>query len=273
MSESPVVVICQNESQRRAAAHLAERLHVPLLLAIDPVELTEPDYALVFAERVFLQQTGRKAPGPVLVDFLAGSLEHRRRFGGGKGQALAKACGLDKKKPLHILDLTAGLGRDGFVLASLGCEVRMLERSPLVHALLSDGLMHGQAQGTLEQQEILARMQLELADALEYLPQQPEDSVEVVYLDPMFPERQKSADVKKEMRSFQHLVGEDPDADELLEAALRVAYYRVVVKRSRRAPFLAARSPSYSLEGKSTRYDIYALRTLLGESAPLPKAQ
>ncbi len=262
MPELPLVIICQQDARRREAAGLAERLQVPLLFAVNPADLTEPDYALVFADFVFLQQTGRKAPGPVVVDFLAGAVDHRRRFGGGKGQMIAKACGLQAGKLPRILDATAGLGRDAFVLASLGCELTLLERSPVVFALLSDGLARGLAQGTAEQQQIVARMHLQNADALDYLHAQADASADVVYLDPMFPERQKSADVKKEMRVFHSLVGDDADAAGLMEAALRVARYRVVVKRSRRAPVLGGRPPSYSLEGKSSRFDIYALRKM-----------
>lgn len=264
MSELPLVVICQQDNRRREAAEMAEQLRVPLLFAVSPADLAEPDYALVFAEAVFLQHTGRKVPGPVKVDFLAGAVDHRRRFGGGKGQMIARACGLQGSFVPHILDATAGLGRDAFVLASLGCRLELLERSPVVYALLRDGLARGLAQGSPEQQQILARLHLRNADALDYLREQPGASVDVVYLDPMFPERQKSADVKKEMRAFHQVVGEDADAAGLLEAALRVARYRVVVKRPRKAPPLAARPPAYSLEGKSSRFDIYALRKIPG---------
>ena len=85
---------------------------------------------------------------------------------------------------------------------------------------------------------------------------------DVIYLDPMFPVRSKSAQVKKEMRIFHQLVGADPDSDSLLDAALSQARYRVVVKRPRIAPALANTPPNYTLEGKSNRYDIYTLQKL-----------
>ena len=84
----------------------------------------------------------------------------------------------------------------------------------------------------------------------------------MVYLDPMFPERKKSAQVKKEMQIFHALIGADLDADQLLENALERANYRVVVKRPRIAPFLNNQKPSYQLEGKSSRYDIYTNKAL-----------
>ncbi len=90
----------------------------------------------------------------------------------------------------------------------------------------------------------------------------PDRRPDVVYLDPMFPERQKSADVKKEMRAFHRLVGADADADDLLAPALAAARYRVVVKRPRKAPDLAGRPPSHRVEGKSSRFDVYALQKL-----------
>ncbi len=78
----------------------------------------------------------------------------------------------------------------------------------------------------------------------------------------MFPERKKSAKVKKQMQAFHAIVGTDADADGLLALALNVATYRVVVKRPAGANYLAEKKPSYSLEGKSTRYDIYTLKKL-----------
>ena len=121
---------------------------------------------------------------------------------------------------------------------------------------------------TLEQNSdlsgILRRMKLIEVNSADYL-QSPEAellSTDVVYLDPMFPERKKSAKVKKEMQAFHGIVGGDQDADSLLALALKVANYRVVVKRPAGAKHLADKKPSYSLEGKSTRYDIYTLKKL-----------
>ena len=89
-----------------------------------------------------------------------------------------------------------------------------------------------------------------------------DDYVDVIYMDPMFPERKKSAKVKKEMQAFHQIVGADEDAAELLPLALERAKYRLVIKRSANAGYLADMQPSYSLEGKSTRFDIFALRKL-----------
>lgn len=137
----------------------------------------------------------------------------------------------------------------------------MLERNPVVRLLLLDGLRRlREASVTDSELAEIARL-LSLADedvpAAEWLAQQDEESWPVVYLDPMFPPRGKSAKVKKEMVAFHHLVGEDQDADDLLEPALRACYYRTVVKRPKLAPYLAEKKPALSFEGKSGRFDIY----------------
>nr|GEX53122.1 hypothetical protein [Tanacetum cinerariifolium] len=156
---------------QQMAAHWAQRLALPL-------DDAEADFALqVAADGLQLQQLGDDAPGPVRVDFVEGKAAHRRLFGGGSGQMIAKA---------------------------------------------------------------------------------------VIYLDPMFPHREKTALVKKEMRLFRPLVGDDMDAPALLEAALALASHRVVVKRPRKAPCIAGAKPSYALDGKSSRYDIYPKKALKG---------
>ena len=247
------------------------------------------DYLLEFTQQgLVLRPSADKGYGSILCDFASSEHSHRRRHGGGNGQAIAKAVGVSGKFAPQVLDLTAGLGGDGFVLASLGCKVCMLERNPIVHSLLADGLSRGvQAgheyaqQGDDELEQVINRLSLLECNSASYLSdlvnksaafdseekaQQTEDleawRPDVVYVDPMFPLRKKSAKVKKQMQAFHAIVGTDPDADNLLANALTVARYRVVVKRPSGAGFLAETKPNYSLEGKSTRYDIYALKKL-----------
>ena len=71
--------------------------------------------------------------GDVFVDFVAGAMAHRRKFGGGRGEAIAKAVGIKGAELPSVIDATAGLGRDAFVLASIGCQVRLVERHPVVY--------------------------------------------------------------------------------------------------------------------------------------------
>lgn len=196
--------------------------------------------------------------GGIKVDFVEGASAHRRKFGGGRGQEIAKAIGLKHGFTPHVLDATAGLGRDAFVLASLGCQITLMERMPVVAALLDDGLERAKLNS--EVGEIANRMQLVPASLIENmnLAQQ----IDVIYLDPMYPHREKSAAVKKEMRVFQSLVGEDLDADDLLAPALALAKYRVVVKRPSYAPPLSDvslknKKPSTCIKMKKNRFDVY----------------
>ncbi|MDU9393115.1 class I SAM-dependent methyltransferase [Pseudomonas sp. zfem002] len=207
-----------------------------------------------------IQQLGPQAPGPVRVDFLEGGAAHRRLFGGGSGQMIAKAVGIAQGVRPRVLDATAGLGKDAFVLATLGCEMQLIERQPLVAALLEDGL--ARAAADVEVGPIVARMRLLHGNAIERMRDWQGEPPQVIYLDPMFPHRDKSALVKKEMRVFRPLVGDDLDAPALLEAALALASHRVVVKRPRKAPIIEGPKPSHSLEGKSSRYDIYPKKAL-----------
>lgn len=241
---------------------LAEQVGVELLSEWNLDDDSTYGQLLVVDEQgVALCTTGRKRPGPVQVDFLSGAVNHRRQFGGGQGQQIAKACGVSSGfKPL-IADMTAGLGRDAFVLATLGSKIQMVERNPIVAALLQDGLVRAQRSDDPEILDIVSRMTLYPGEAVEWLSSHSQEA-DVVYLDPMFPHAQKSAQVKKEMLAFRSLVGADEDSAVLLEAALESARCRVVVKRPRKAPCIEGRKPDYALEGKSGRFDIYALRKL-----------
>ena len=200
-----------------------------------------------------LEQLDDPQQGLVFVDFVTGATAHRRKFGGGKGQAIAKAIGLKSGVELNVIDATAGLGRDAFVLASLGCYVTLVERSPVAAALLEDGLerayLDHEIGGWMQE-----RMQFHFSSSIQFLK---DNTTDVVYLDPMFPHKKKSALVKKEMRIFQGVVGADLDADNLLDVALASAKYRVVVKRPDYAPFLNDKKPSMSIKTKKNRFDVY----------------
>lgn len=193
----------------------------------------------------------------LFIDFASATNNYRRLHGGGNGQPIAKAIGIKKYGlPLSVIDATAGLGQDAFVLASLGCKVIMIERSPQVAELLTDALLRGSQ--TEEIKNIINNMQLITGNSVEILNNLPASEYpDIVYLDPMFPERTKSALVKKDIRALKDLVGEDLDADLLLTAALRVAKRRVVVKRPKIAPYLQGLSPKASHVGKANRFDIY----------------
>ena len=188
------------------------------------------------------------------VDFVGGAVGHRFRSNEGRGQALAKAAGLVRGATPEIVDATAGLGRDAFLLASLGAKVTLIERSEKMHALLAEGLERAAAEGG-RYAETVARMTLLFGDSCALLP---ELKPQVVLVDPMHPPRGNTALVKKEMRQIREIVGTDPDAERLMQVALEVAQNRVVLKWPLRAePMAGIRKPSHQILGKSTRYDVF----------------
>lgn len=218
----------------------------------------DPDAAMALVmtgERLELRKRDEPKLGGIFVDFVEGAMAHRRRFGGGRGEAVAKAVGIKGGYLPAVVDATAGLGRDAFVLASLGCRVQMFERHPVVAALLEDGLQRGYQNAEIGGwlRERLTLIHASSLEGLSSLAEKPD----VVYLDPMYPHRQKSALVKKEMRVFQTLVGADEDADGLLEPARRLAKKRIVVKRPDYAPPLAGMATQSAVVTKSHRFDIY----------------
>lgn len=154
--------------------------------------------------------------------------------------------------PLAV-DATAGLGEDSFLLAAAGFEVLLFERDPVIAALLADALERARRASATA--EIAARMTLagsDSAEGLRHLDRTPD----VVYLDPMFPERRKSAAVKKKFQLLHHLEHPCDAADALMDAALASHPKKIVVKRPVKGPHLAGVKPSYSLAGKAVRYDV-----------------
>ena len=243
-----VCLICEEGASQGALSILAERWN----LTSDP----DANMALVLTpERLELRKLDEPKLGAIFVDFVGGTMAHRRKFGGGRGEAVAKAVGVKGSYLPNVVDATAGLGRDAFVLASLGCYVRMLERNPVVAALLDDGLERGYRDAEIGPW-LRERMTLLHASSLTTLSELT-PKPEVVYLDPMYPHKQKSALVKKEMRVFQGLVGPDEDADGLLEPARRLATKRIVVKRPDYAPPMADIAAQAAVVTKSHRFDIY----------------
>ena len=202
------------------------------------------------ADGISLCQAGAK--GRVRVDFTAGAAQYRRTKGG--GELIAKAVG--HTTAAHIIDATGGLGRDAFVLAAHGLTVRVIERHPAAACLLADGLERALQEPEI--QDIARRMTFHYGNAVELMRELAAQSrPDIVYLDPMYPERQKSAAVKKEMAYFHSVVGAAQEEAELLAAARAVAKKRVVVKRPRLGEFLNGEKPAYQYTGKSTRFDVY----------------
>lgn len=274
-SAALLAVSCGAGPYLAKARILSQSLKLPLSCA-PPEEMPASHYVLyVNARGVSLCMTGRAGIAPIRVSFTDGAMAYRRCHGGGANQLVARAVGLKNKRirrhrPLSVVDLTAGLGQDGFVLASLGCYVTLVERCPSIYQLLCDGLERARESAASPKYidgkpfaDILTRINLLEAEAKSYLTTMAQQT-DIIYLDPMFPKRRQAAQVNKGMQALQAIVGDDADAGELLSLALTKARFRVVVKRPRKAPALHRQypqidlpEPQIMLRGKSTRYDIY----------------
>ena len=186
--------------------------------------------------------------------FIKGPILHRLKYGKGRGQNLAKAVGMKFNKNRNIIDATAGLGYDSFILASLGAKVTLIERSQKIHELLQNGIDEGILFGG-EIEKIINRMELLFGDSKDILPKL---TPEVIMIDTMYKERKKTALVKNNMRLVREIVGPDTDYIELLEVALNCAKNRVVLKQPRYAePIKDIKKCSHQIIGKTIRYDIF----------------
>ncbi len=192
-------------------------------------------------------------------------MAHRLKYGGGRHQAIGRALGMKGNTDLHVVDATAGLGRDAFIMASLGARVTLIERSPEMQAMLREGLEQCRQAGG-EYAVIAERMTLLCGDAKDLLPQL---APEVIYVDPMHPERKSSALVKLPLRQVREIVGSDDDSFELMQVALACASKRTVLKWPLKAKFIEGiRKPSHQIIGKSTRYDVFMSPLPAGVQTP-----
>lgn len=249
-----IAVSFTDAAAAKKAEQLASELHLPLV----DRENKAYAYLLVITDtHLELCETKDKNSKPLFVDFLSNRL--KSRFGGAhRGRELiAKAVGIKKNYRPTVLDATAGLGVDSFVLATLGCEVISLERSPIVFALLRDGLLR------LFKEKSVASLKFTLYNlqAIDYINKifyMKVTAPDVIYLDPMYPVRTKSALGKKNLRILREIVGDDLDIEEVFAKAMLAASKRVVVKRPKLAPPISNKKPDLSFSsGSSTRYDIY----------------
>ncbi len=251
----PTLAIAIEEGASQSLFDLAQTLAADLAIPIAKDEAPADLFLHVRSDGLAIGPPGSRTA--VSVDFLGGSAAHRRVSTGGKRQPLARALGLNKG--LHnIIDATAGLGRDAFQLAAIGCTVTAIERCHVLAVMLKHGHARGLHRGSLPIREVLNRLTFVHADAATFL-QNLDNSQrpDAIYLDPMFPTRPASALAKKEMRIVRDLVGDDQDAATLLETARRVAMSRVVVKRHPHSSPLAI-DPIASHGGTRVRYDVFA---------------
>jgi 16S rRNA (guanine1516-N2)-methyltransferase len=221
------------------------------------------DLQLIFHDDL-VELYDRQLNTSISIDFLKGTLAHRQQFGGGRGQAIAKAIGMRSGVTPSVLDTTAGMAGDAFILATLGCSITLLERSPIIFALIEDAVQRASLSESfaevLEQGFTIANR-----EANEYIREQVEAGIsppDVIYIDPMYPHKKKSALVKKDMQILQRLHGTDDNAGELLDIALAYARKRVVVKRPIQAETISEKKPNTCIKSKKTRYDIYTIEKM-----------
>ena len=248
------------EAENRAR-QLAKKLNARLVDAAACSQLP-PDAVVLDVDREdhYLRLADWPDRARLKIDFLGGKLGYRQAQLGRDAELLRRATGATSARRLDLLDATAGLGSDALMLAALGFRVTALERQSVLAFLLGDALQRAIASGAAPAH--LHQLHFVNADSREWLAANPQ-RFEVIYLDPMFPQRTKSAQVKKSMQLLQVLAREEEGAErELLERALQNAIYRVVVKRPLRAPVLAEKQRTHQLAGSKIRFDIYGLRSM-----------
>ncbi|RUO79908.1 16S rRNA methyltransferase [Idiomarina tyrosinivorans] len=248
-----VPVLGQGEYAERAAK-LAATAGLPNQASVEDRFQLQLD-----AEGLALHWCGESV-APLRIDFSHGKAAYRAQHTSWRNEALAKAVGVKQGKRPVVLDLTAGLARDAFMLASVGCPIYLAERHPVVRLLLADGIQRGQQLDSEVGEACRRMLLLPLRDVTlqQQLMQQHFGIADVAYADPMYPKTGKrKAQVKKDMQMFQQLVGEDNDADQLMPLAEQYGCQRIVVKRPGDAPNLDQRQPNYVLGSKKHRFDIY----------------
>lgn len=238
------------------AVVLATKLNLPFIRSIDERQSeTVLAYTPEGLQLLQIPFGSKKSVCLLFVDFVCGKNAFRLANDRTIKQPIARAVGIKSGFRPTVFDGTGGLGTDSFVLASLGCQVTMCERSPLIATLLEDGLERA-AQHEMTADIIEKRMRLIQQDTRYYL-QKSGETFHTVYLDPMYPHRKNSALNKQTMRTIRSVVGDDKDGAGLLKIALEKAENRVVVKRPRHAPLLTDLKPSHVISMKNSRFDIY----------------
>ena len=214
--------------------------------------------AWVFSQegQLYLAQQAQPELPAITLDFTSGRTAHRLKQTKHTKLPLAKACGISKGQRPSIIDATAGFAQDGLLLAAMGSKVTMLEQHPLLYALVADALVRARAANLSWLTSILANISHHQSNSCDYLARH---QAEVVYLDPMYPERERasSARVKKGMQILRNLPECYTDSERLLNAALSAARHRVVVKRPSWADSIGNQKPDTVVSMPNHHFDIY----------------
>ncbi len=245
-----VKVYLEKGGERGSAEKLARTLGV--VLTEDPDEAGKADVLLRFAKSgLSFESEGQVLRG----DFE--NLRHRLEKGRVDHELLVKAAKFKgEKEGLTAIDATAGLGEDSMLLAFAGFKVTLIERDPIIAALLKDTVRRATKLQGLS--EAAKRMTVLEGDSIEELPKLM-DPPDLILLDPMFPSKKNSGLVKKKFQMIYLLERQSLDEDSLLKAAFSASPRKIVVKRPADGPFLGGLKPGYSLSGKTIRYDCIVL--------------
>lgn len=264
MSINPSIVVscsANNIQLRPNARDLATSLKLKFIDKLD--DLCHEQFVLFLSNKGLELKNREKANkkwSSLFVDFSKGPIGYRLKHDLTIHQPLARAVGIKAGFRPEILDATAGMGCDAFLLGCLGCTVTMVERSPIIGALLKNGLERGKKENHLCKLTH-DRIMLVIDDAIQYM-RNSKVQPYTIYLDPMYPHSRKHALNKIEMRIIRQLVGSDDDSPILLRRAIQTATNRVVVKRPKGAATIDQVKPTYTISMKNSRFDIYLVGSL-----------
>lgn len=159
-----------------------------------------------------------------------------------------------KNEDITVVDATAGMGEDSLLLAAAGFKVLLFEKNHVIASLLEDALQRAKKEEMLA--KTVSRMTFSEGSSVEAMNKMKKGDADVIYLDPMFPQRSKSGLIKKKFQLLQQIESPCDDEEELLFAAKKAEPKKIVIKRPLKGPFLAGIKPDYSVNGKAIRYDV-----------------
>lgn len=259
-------LLCENENYTERAKALADRMKVELTSSRE--KIGDDDLHLELSDEGLSLRHGTLSMSGDFTELIP-----RIKKSNLDNEMLVKAARLKNYTgsgmPV-LLDATAGMGEDSFILAAAGFKVILYEYDVIIASLLEDALLR--ASQKAETAHIAARMELRIGDSIAAMnaldpnvksgteddrieADAAEGKINVILLDPMFPARTKSAMVKKKFQLLQQLEKPCADEDDIMKAAIMACPDKIIIKRPAKGPYLAGMKPDYSMDGKAIRYD------------------
>lgn len=242
--KTPIVINIGKGGDKDLAGSLASKIDAPI------TESKGDGLTVLFDSKgVWLNGYGLSYQG----DFTG--MIHRVTEGRLQHEMLVRAAKTEEQG-LKAVDATAGMGEDAFLIAAYGYNVTLIEQNPVIAVLLKDAIRRAKKHPILK--ETASRMQVVQGDSTKILAEII-DKIDLIYLDPMFPARQKTGLINKKLQLIQKLEPPCSTENELFDAAINTGASRIIVKRPLKSPHLADRNPNYMLNGKAIRYDCYVM--------------